>query len=277
MKTYGLPYQGSKNKIADAIIQLLPPAETFVDLFAGGCAMTHAAILSGKYKNYIINDTDPLATQLFIDAIEGKYLNNYKWVTREEFHRLKNSDGFVKYCYSFGNNGRRYLYSPENEKLKRAMYAAVVDNDLSGLGECNITATLPDGDTESRRAALKRATKIDIEPLTRLNRVNRLTELQPWRDTITVSCKDYAAVDIPENSVVYCDIPYSNAYGYGDTDFNGTAFLDWAAGRDNLYISEYNISDGRYECIWEKQHASIYSSHSNSTTRTERLYRAKTR
>ena len=46
---YGLPYQGSKNAIAEWVIGQLPEAETFVDLFCGGCAITHAAMLSGKY------------------------------------------------------------------------------------------------------------------------------------------------------------------------------------------------------------------------------------
>lgn len=33
---------GSKSKIAADIVATLPPADTFVDLFAGGCAITHA-------------------------------------------------------------------------------------------------------------------------------------------------------------------------------------------------------------------------------------------
>lgn len=53
---YGLPYKGSKSRIAPWVIDNLPPAETFVDLFAGGCAMTYAAMLSGNYTNFIAND-----------------------------------------------------------------------------------------------------------------------------------------------------------------------------------------------------------------------------
>lgn len=40
---YGLPYLGSKSKIANDIISLFPPAENFYDLFAGGCAITHVS------------------------------------------------------------------------------------------------------------------------------------------------------------------------------------------------------------------------------------------
>ena len=35
---YGFSYQGSKNRLAERIVEELPPAEYFVDLFAGGGA-----------------------------------------------------------------------------------------------------------------------------------------------------------------------------------------------------------------------------------------------
>lgn len=34
--TYGLPYMGSKNTIAEDIINFLPSSKRFVDLFGGG-------------------------------------------------------------------------------------------------------------------------------------------------------------------------------------------------------------------------------------------------
>ena len=46
---YGIPYRGSKNSIAKWIIESLPAADVFVDLCFGGGAVTHAALLSGKY------------------------------------------------------------------------------------------------------------------------------------------------------------------------------------------------------------------------------------
>lgn len=50
---------GSKNSIAKEIVDFLPPADNFYDLFAGGCAITQAAIETEKYKNFYINDIDP--------------------------------------------------------------------------------------------------------------------------------------------------------------------------------------------------------------------------
>ena len=49
-KNFGMPYMGSKSGIAEWVVSKLPSADVFVEPFAGGCAVTHAAILSGKYK-----------------------------------------------------------------------------------------------------------------------------------------------------------------------------------------------------------------------------------
>lgn len=43
---YGIPYMGSKNAIADDIVNILPKADNLYDLFCGGCAITHCAILN---------------------------------------------------------------------------------------------------------------------------------------------------------------------------------------------------------------------------------------
>ena len=81
---YGLPYKGSKSSIAKWVVDTLPSSETFVDLFAGGCAVTHAAILSGKWKTFIANDISG-STMLFHDAIAGEYENLSTVLTRNEF------------------------------------------------------------------------------------------------------------------------------------------------------------------------------------------------
>lgn len=33
---YGMPWQGSKSRIAEWVVDILPPSHTLVDLFAGG-------------------------------------------------------------------------------------------------------------------------------------------------------------------------------------------------------------------------------------------------
>lgn len=120
-KKYGLPYQGSKNKLAERIVALLPPATHLYDVFAGGCAITHAALLSGKFKEVHANDISDSVT-LFEDALNGKYENESRWISREDFFRLKDSDPYVRIVWSFGNNQRNYLYSREIEPYKKAVH-----------------------------------------------------------------------------------------------------------------------------------------------------------
>lgn len=120
-KKYGLPYQGSKSKLAERIVALLPPATHLYDVFAGGCAVTHAALLSGKFKEVHANDISDSVT-LFEDALNGKYENESRWISREDFFRLKDSDPYVRIVWSFGNNQRNYLYSREIEPYKKAVH-----------------------------------------------------------------------------------------------------------------------------------------------------------
>lgn len=128
---YGVPYQGSKNRIATLIMNELPAGKRFVDLMAGGCAMTHCAALSGKYDRVLCNDKYPHGSNLFKNALNGEYSKPeyLRWVSREEFFKEKDTDDFVKFCYSFGNGGITYLYGKKQEPLKKGFHYAVVFDD----------------------------------------------------------------------------------------------------------------------------------------------------
>ena len=120
---YGIPYKGSKNKLAEKILKELPKAEVLYDLFSGGMAITHAAMMGNKYKKVVANDINGEMGELFENALNGVYENNETWVSREDFRMFKDGDPFVKYAWSFGFNGENYLYSKEIEPIKRAMHA----------------------------------------------------------------------------------------------------------------------------------------------------------
>lgn len=109
IKNFGLPYIGSKSRIAPWLMEMLPDCEHFVDVFCGGCAVSHAMILYGKAKEITLNDIQGDVVSLFIDALHGdlqKY-NPYHWISREEFFAKKDSNPFVRFVYSFGNNGKK--------------------------------------------------------------------------------------------------------------------------------------------------------------------------
>ena len=68
---YGLPYKGSKNKIAKDIIEFLPKKKVLVDLFGGGGAISDCAIQSGKYEKVIYNELDTIIADTFKKALNG--------------------------------------------------------------------------------------------------------------------------------------------------------------------------------------------------------------
>ena len=147
MKRYGIPYQGSKNAIAAHIVaEFLPPSECLVDIFAGGCAITHAALEAGWHK-VIANDIRD-APELFAAAARGEYKNEKRWISREDFERLENVDAYVRYCWSFGNNAKEYLYSREIEPWKKALHYARV------LGDRSLLRDILQEDCDGSRAAI---------------------------------------------------------------------------------------------------------------------------
>lgn len=136
IQAYGLNYQGSKNKIAEWVVDHLPYGKNFYDLFGGGGAVTHAAIKSGKFKKIILNDINPLC-QCFVKAAHGDYTDAelFRWRSRTEYEQNRLNDELTFFLYSFGGNGENYLYARELEPFKKALHYARVFGDNSALTE----------------------------------------------------------------------------------------------------------------------------------------------
>ena len=137
MRRYGLPYKGSKNSIAEFIVESIPSRTHFYDLFAGGGAVSHCAMLSGKFHTFHMNDIEDTPL-LFLESVHGRYHYENRWISREDFCRLKDSEPYIRYCWSFGNKGKSYLYSKEIEPWKKALHYARVYGDYSLLKEFGI-------------------------------------------------------------------------------------------------------------------------------------------
>ena len=134
-KNYGLPYMGSKNKLAEEIVNFLPQKKVLVDLFGGGGAISVCACQSGKYEKIIYNELNTIIAETFQKAINGEYENERRWVSREEFEKLKKTDGYVAICFSFSNNCNTYMYGPKIEPYKRAYHYAIVFDDFRPFNE----------------------------------------------------------------------------------------------------------------------------------------------
>ena len=267
---YGLPYMGSKKAIAEGIVDYLPAGDVLVDLFAGGCAITHAALLSGKWRKVIANDIGP-APELFRDAASGKYANERRWVSRDEFFLFRDSDHYVKYCWSYGNNGDDYLYCREIEEYKHHLHNVYFAETLE---ECKQAVR------KLLRYIGKGTNKMAYYPekLENLERLQRLQSLKCLKclKSFEVSRQDYAEVEIPAGAVVYCDPPHrtesmsKKKSGYM-TGFDFDRFNHWAATREfPVYCSEYSMPEPPFAEILALPGKCKYASGHQS--RTEKLY-----
>ena len=251
---YGVPYRGSKNKIADWVVDHLPDGKTLVDLFAGGCAVTHAAILAGKWERFIVNDLGD-APEVFENAINGKYANEKRWISREDFYKLKDSDPYVSIVWSFGNNRRDYLYGKDIEPIKKAIHYARVFNDESLINQLK--------ETDKNERLLSQERTESLQSLQRLQRLQSLQRLQ----------LDYRNVEIQTDAVVYADPPYknTNCTGYAE-QFDYDAFEKWLADVPFMVIvSEYNAPKGCTEIASIKKQPTMGTGNKGGTN-TEKLF-----
>ena len=282
-KSYGICYMGSKNALAERIVALLPSASHLIDVFAGGCAITHCAMKSGKWQHVHANDINEMIVGAFLRAINGEFIGERRWVSHEEFNRVRDTDAYASICFSFGGNLRGYAFSPADEDLKRAIHYAIFFGDhkpffkLTGI---DLTPVLNISDLRERYRTAKHLSKengkrIDLEPFERLNRLNSLATAftNEEKKRLTIGSVDFAEVEIPSDSVIYCDQPYRGTECYRKAkDFNHDRFCEWALRQTvPVFVSEYAMPEDFVEVSsWQK--SCKMKPTSNSLRTTEKLF-----
>ena len=87
--------------------------------------------------------------------------------------------------------------------------------------------------------------------------VRNLMKQVPLLESISFSCSDYNNINIPPESIIYCDPPYQKRDDtYQEKSFNHDVFWDWCRTKTNeghnVFVSEYNAPND-FKCIWQKQ------------------------
>lgn len=235
--------------------------------------MTHCAMLSNKWHSFLYNDLNEMITTLFIDAIYGKYHDEKRVITREDFEALKDTDPYVRYIWSFGNNGSGYLWGKDIEEIK-----------------CTACHSLMDETLNERRLAYmhyvkmlkKRLSDNRLEPIERLQSLEHLQGLQQLEalQRLEVCNMSYEAYEYEPGDVVYCDVPYeqmgkARCTDYGVT-FDSLAFYKWAKEKPyQIFFSSYEISDDSFYKVKVKSVQSLIGANTNGKMVNEYLYSNK--
>lgn len=88
-----------------------------------------------------------------------------------------------------------------------------------------------------------------------LEQINNIQNQIPNLLNVEFYCCEYNKLDIPNNSIIYCDPPYKDTKQYSfSKNFNHDTFWQWV--RDNskyhdIYVSEYSAPED-FKCVWQK-------------------------
>ena len=284
-KPIGLPYQGSKKKISKKIVEIIKQNfgtdKPIYDIFGGGGAITAECMINGLDVHY--NDLDETVTSMFQKVVseDRDYLKTLL-ISRDEFFKIRDKesktidDNLKLLVNSFGNDRKTYLYSRKFSDLKYNLAIEIIKNHDTFDGYKK---------TDTYKNAYR---PFDIgkekknQTLQQLSRFQQLERLQNINiNNLEITNHDYTHFSYLSDAIIYLDPPYENTTlkSYSISEFDNQSFYDWAyemSKKNIVLISSYEISDSRFECVYEFKNArSTLQSGTNKNSKTEKLFMVK--
>lgn len=286
-KPVGLPYVGSKKKISKKIVEIIKQNfgadKTVYDVFGGGGAITAELMINGI--DVVYNDLDKTITAMF-----NRVLNQDRgWiktliVNRDEFiaireKEIKTVDDELKLLVnSFGNDRMNYLYSKQVSDIKYNLAVEILEKE-------DVLVAYKKTTTYQRAVNLyedklgfvnKHEKHRALQQLQRLGQLQQLQQLEQLQKTIN---KDYKYFSNVKNSILYLDPPYENTKTSSyKSQIDYQEFYDWAyeMSKNNIVLlSSYEVSDDRFECVYEFKNARSTLAGGDRGKRTEKLFMVK--
>lgn len=280
----GLPYKGSKKKISKKIVEIIKQNfgtdKPIYDIFGGGGAITAECLINGLDVHY--NDLDETVTSMFQKVVseDRDYLKTLI-VSRDEFFKIRDKenktidDELKLLVNSFRNDRNTYLYSKEFSDLKYNLAVEIIKkhDTFSGYKK-----------TETYKNAYR---PFDIGKKDKNQVLEQFQRIQPLECVQKMSIKnlkitnhDYTHFSYLKNTIIYLDPPYENTIlkGYSIHEFNSQPFYDWAyemSKKNIVLISSYEVSDSRFECVYEFKNASRTNYGGAHRKKTEKLFMVK--
>ena len=228
---------GGKTRVAKAILPIIladrKEGQYFVEPFCGGCNVT--AKVSG---NRIANDYNEYLIAMFVGLLSGE---KYPEQIGPELYND------VKSCFRAGSD--KY--------------------DLGFMGWVGFMASYRGKFFGGYSGAYWRSDGRHIDSISVA--VRGIAKQIPNLQGVEFRSGDYKNLQIPDESIIYCDPPYMNTKCYMK-GVNYEEFWQWCRERvydgHKVYISEYQAPDDFIK-IWEKE---IRNCIGNNKTATEKLF-----
>lgn len=95
---------------------------------------------------------------------------------------------------------------------------------------------------------------------------------RPGIQGVVFTSVNYDEIDIPPNSIIYCDPPYANTTKYKD-GLDHEKFWEWCRQKvregHQVFVSEYSAPDD-FRCVWSSKESAVLGR--NTKKATERLF-----
>lgn len=217
-----MKYMGSKLRIAKYILPIIlkdrKDGQYYVEPFCGGCNT--------------------------IDKVKGLRIGNDK-------------NKFLISMWKYLCNGIKFpiKISKETYSYYRNIYRgneSISDDDMAMIGWIGFMGSFNgrffDGGYSGHN--VKQRDYISEQIRNTLSQIDNLKDIQ-WHS------EDYANLIIPNNSIVYCDIPYQGTKQYEiSKNFDYVRFWEWSRQKVNeghkVFVSEY-YAPNDFVCIWEHE------------------------
>lgn len=273
-KPVGLPYVGSKKKIskkiAQIVVQNFGTDKPFYDLFGGGGAVSLEMALNG-FEDVHYNELDSMTFAAFKTALYEDFDARDLIVGREDFFEIRDKEhnGFEELkllANSFGNDRKNYLYAKSFSDEKTALALKIVHEE-GNWRSYKQTKTYK----EYNPKCLQR-----IEQIEKIKQIERIQQID---SLINLTNLDYKHFSNLNGTILYLDPPYESAtYDYKTGKFDNLEFYNWAyrTSKNNIVIiSSYEVSDERFEPVFEFETARSTLSPKGIGNRTEKLFMVK--
>lgn len=233
-----MKYVGSKAKFAKDLVPIIQKyiddnnVELYIEPFVGGANIIDKI----KCKKRIGSDNDSLV----IDLLKG-YSGDLKLPelpSREHYYDVRDNPNKYDKVY----RSAILLFASYNARVYGGCYGAF--------------AKTKEGNIRNYFQEAKR---------------NFEKQLPFLKDIIFLN-EDYRGLEIPKNSLLYCDPPYAVGIGYKD-EFNHDEFWEWVRERSKesiVLVSEYEAPSD-FEVIWE-QEVKTHMNNRNKVDRIEKLF-----
>lgn len=244
-------YMGSKRRIVNDILPIMMrdmnDNTAFVDVFCGGCHIIEK--VPSIYRR-IANDKNNYLVTMWSMLVNG-VIDFPKTITKES--------------YSFYRN----IFN------KRGFGNSKITSDDAMIGWIGFMGSYNgrffDGGYSGHSVKVNTGVRDYIS-----EQINNTTAQIDNLKGVEWNVGDYSELNIPPNSLIYCDIPYKNTKQYAiSKDFDYERFYSWCRDMKNqghtVYVSEYWMPED-FSCVWEK---SVKTAMNQTKTKdaVERLYK----